>query len=348
MKRGYGHSLVRYMMAAMLVAVAVAGCDVHEFPVVPEQIPFVLRLDSRTQLPIHEEIYFTKQTTHTTAEHDRRYVINAYRSHDGETFSRKADTTIVYTTHMEDDEISIALNLQRGDYYRFMVWSDHVAKGTHRDKYYNTTDFAEITYADRAAYEGCNDFKDAFRGTVQTAVLYEQYPDGDMVEQVVNMELERPLAKFKFIATDVEDFVERELERTATKDEHVPRSVNPDDYRVVFYYTGFMPCSFNMFTNKPNDSWIGVTFDGKMVPIGSDEMELGFDYVLVNGTESKITVVAEVYDKEGELLSRTKTVEVPLVRSKLTVVRGPFLTSMATGNIGIVTEYDGDINIEIV
>lgn len=58
-------------------------------------------------------------------------------------------------------------------------------------------------------------------------------------------------------------------------------------------------------------------------------------------------MAVEVYDKDGELLSSTNTVEVPLVRSKLTIVRGNFLTSKATGSVGINPDYNGDFNIEI-
>ncbi len=346
MKRG--HTIERYLLLAVLLALSLTGCDVHEFPDVPERIRFTLLLDSKTELPIHEEIYHTKEPSPAKGEHDRRYIINAYRSDDGKKFGRDADTTLLLTRRLSDAyAFGIDMELPAG-FYKFIAWSDHVDKGTTSDKYWNTGNFAEITYASREDYEGCNDYKDAFQGTVSTLIHYDQESDGNIVSQVATLELERPLAKFRFIATDLKAFVERELARAEQKDEETSRSVNPEDYRVVFYYTGYMPCSFNMFTNKPNDSWTSVTFDGRMLPLENDEMELGFDYVLVNGKESKISVVAEVYDKEGELLSRTKTVEVPIVRSKLTIVRGQFLTSMATGNIGIDTDYDGDINIEIV
>ncbi len=345
MKRVYG--MMKYLLMLLLVAVGVTSCDVHEFPDTPERVPFTLLLDCKTELPIYQEIYSTKQTANAKAEHDRRYIINVYRSEDSKDFSRQADTTLVVTGRIDEETVSIPLNLPQG-FYKFLVWCDHVDKGTVADKYYNTTNFAEITYADRASYEGSNDYKDAFRGSEQTIIHYDQYDDGNIISQVVTMELDRPLAKFKFIATDLEEFVQRERTRLAAKGEKDTMSINPDDYRVVAYYNGFMPCSFNMFTNKPNDSWNGMAFDGKMRSLANGEMELCFDYVMVNGTESKVNVVVEVYYKDGELLSRTRAVDVPLVRSKLTIVRGLFLTSMATGNVGIVTDYDGDINIEIV
>ena len=58
----------------------------------------------------------------------------------------------------------------------------------------------------------------------------------------------------------------------------------------MFRYQGFMPCSFNMFTNKPADSWTGVAFDSTMQRLSDTEVELGFDYVFVNGGESTVPV----------------------------------------------------------
>ncbi len=335
------------MLAFLPLAFGITSCDVHEFPEIPERVPFTLHLNCKSQLPIHKEINYTTRSDNRTAEHDMRYIINIYRSDDGESFTRQADTTIVYTRHLvEEQNHSIQLNLKQG-FYNFIVWSDHVDKGTIGDKYYNTSNFAEITYSDREKYEGCNDFQDAFRGSVQTAVVYDKCSDGGIVQQEAIVQLERPLAKFKFISTDLEELVGQMLESAASKGKTVSRTINPEDYRIVFRYTGFMPCSFNMFTNKPNDSWTGVSFNGRMTPLDENEMELGFDYVFVNGTEAKTNVAVEVYDKDGELLSSTNAVEVPLVRSKLTIVRGNFLTSKATGSVGISSDYNGDFNIEI-
>ncbi len=341
------NNMIMHLLIFLCLAYGLASCDVHEFPNIPERVPFTLHLNCKTQLPIHEEINYTTRSADATAEHDMRYIINVYKSEDGENFTRQADTTIVYTRHLDEEQgHSIQLNLSQG-FYNFIVWSDHVDKGTNGDKYYNTSNPAEITYPDPENYEGNNNFQDAFHGTVQATVLYDQYSDGGVVKQEAVIQLERPLARFKFISTDLKEFIGQVLESAASKGKTTSLTINPDDYRVVFRYTGFMPCSFNMFTNKPNDSWTGVSFEGNMIPLDENEIELGFDYVFVNGTESKTNVAVEVYDKDGELLSCTNTVEVPLVRSKLTIVRGNFLTSKATGSVGINSDYNGDFNIEI-
>ena len=55
----------------------------------------------------------------------------------------------------------------------------------------------------------------------------------------------------------------------------------------------------------------------------------------------------EVYDAEGKLLSSSRPVDVPLMRSKLTTVVGNFLTSDASGGVFVSPGYNGDHNIVV-
>ncbi len=338
------NDIIRYMLTVLCSVFGLVSCDVHEFPDVPEvppvytgKLPLTLHLDCNTELPIYQEIDYAVRSTDATAEHDMRYIVNVYRSGNGREFSRVADTTIVFTKPLsEERNHSLQLDLEQG-LYNFIVWSDHVDKGTECDKYYNTADFAEIIYADRKNYEGCNDFRDAFQGSEQDSIVYETDVNGNMLGQGVKIQMERPFAKFKLIATDFPEFVAQ-----------TARSVHPEDYRVMFRYTGYMTCSYNMFTGRPADAWTGMAFEGKLTPVEGEEMELGFDYVFVNGAESRISVAVEVYDKNGRQVSRSNTIDVPIVRSKLTVVRGKFLTyKAATGGMGINPDYEDDYNIVI-
>ncbi len=101
-----------------------------------------------------------------------------------------------------------------------------------------------------------------------------------------------------------------------------------------------------MFTNRPADAWTGLTFEGRMIQLDKDNAELGFDYVFVNGHESSVTVSVEIYDRDGTLLSRSQPVSVPLVRNKVTIVRGKFLTVKAEGGVSIDADFDGEYNYE--
>ena len=102
-----------------------------------------------------------------------------------------------------------------------------------------------------------------------------------------------------------------------------------------------------MFINRPADSWTGVIYDSTIRAVNDDEAEVAFDYVFVNGSETAVTVAMEVYDLDDNLLARIPAFDVPLKRSKLTIVKGDFLTTRAGGEIGISPDFEGDFNIEI-
>ena len=50
---------------------------------------------------------------------------------------------------------------------------------------------------------------------------------------------------------------------------------------------------------------------------------------------------------DGELIGSTSTINVPTMRGRNTIVRGRFLTSQATGGVGIDPGFDGEYNIEL-
>ena len=108
-----------------------------------------------------------------------------------------------------------------------------------------------------------------------------------------------------------------------------------------------MPHQFNMFTNRPSDSKTGVTYGSSIEALGEEEALLGFDYVFVNGNESSVQVALHVEDNEGNKVADIGTIDIPLVRGKITEVRGAFLTSRAGGGIGIDAGFDGEYNIFI-
>lgn len=351
-------SIILVLFAAL--SMMVTSCDVHEFPELPEEpgkVTFTLKLDFDTEMPLYKEVVHTKSRSANSADaYDVRHIVSVHRLQPGGGYDRTADTLIVFTC---DDVVNLncsrELALREGE-YNFFVWTDFVDERSQTDKYYTTSDFAEIILHDRKNHTGSCDFRDAFRGTTQATVTVRKDEQTEATNEAT-VTMKRPLAKFKFISTDYEVFVENALKAealkngtsaaSATGDSTESRGIDPDDYRVVFRYTGFMPCSYNMFTDKPADSWTGVSFESALTPADNGEVELGFDYVFVNGAEAGVSVMAEVYHKDGELVASSPSIDVPLKRGRLTIVRGSFLTSVAQGGVGIVPDFDGEYNIEI-
>lgn len=163
--------------------------------------------------------------------------------------------------------------------------------------------------------------------------------------------MERPLAKYEFVSNDLQEFIEMQAQLAAAKNNSGSLSqsaeVDLSDFKVVFSYFGYMPDTYSMFTDKPVDSATGVTFESRIIQTGDNEASLGFDYIFVNGQQTATTVQIAIYDSEGNQLSLTDPVEVPLARSCHSIMHGQFLLSNASGGIGIDPGFDGDHNIVI-
>lgn len=346
-----------------IIVLWLTACDVHEFPEEENRlVPFLLHLDFNSEMPLYKEITCTRSNAENAQvePHDVRYTIKAYRTDNVATESRTADTTFVITqSNIYQLDYTARIELPEGA-YRFRVWADYIDAGSKEDKFYDTYDFEKIKLRDRYNHPGSNDFRDAFRGETSAVVINKEYYTSNTANEIANeatVDMRRPMGKFQIISTDVEVFLTRVEEalkesgvitRGETAIDRRLESVRWNDYRIVIHYKSFMPFEYNMFTDKPADSWERVSFESTMHPLNSQEIEMGFDYIFVNGSETLMAIVVEVYDRNNILISSSPTIEIPIVRSKLTVVRGEFLTAIANGGVCIQPGYEGDdYNIEI-
>ena len=339
-----------------LLPLLLGSCDVHEWPEAAERVSFYLRLRYETEMTEWEHRYDGKAVTevglgrsydNALARGEVRTTVRAYPVQEKLRSAQTHTDEANFTRDMADGyDCGLLLSLSPAD-YTISVWSG-LAESGNAVSCYNAADFAEITL--QGSHEGNNLYRDAFRGSGRVSLVadvWEQVPD------TLEVTMQRPLAKFEFITNDVRDFIEKETTRVATKggstkstaDGEADTRVSLDDYRVVFYYVGFMPCAYSLFTDKPVDSATGVLFESTLNRLSEEEASLGFDYVLVNGTESAVTVQIGIYDNEETLLSLTDPITVPLKRNRHTVLRGMFLMSEASGGVTINPGYEGDHNI---
>ena len=360
---------MRYILACVMSLFVAAGCDVHEFPEYNgDPVPFTLHINFDTEMPLYKEVIYTRDGETTKAPHeahDIRYLIGAYRVNNAREENRVADTVLMFTRPDNTDlNHTVRFELPEG-LYDFRVWCDYVDAGRTADKYYNTSDFTEIILLNRNNHKGSNDYRDAFRGTVRGEIVDPQFYRGPVASTFKNeatVEMRRPMGKYRFISTDVELFLDRlvlELKEAGKLNtpagqpepslEELKERIDIGDFKVVLRYNLFMPCSYNMFTDKPADSWTGMSFTSPMYRLSKTEMLLGYDYIFVNGTETTLSISVEVYDKDDTLMSKSNPVNVPVKRSMLTDVRGEFLTSKATGGVAINPGFDGDdYNVPVV
>lgn len=363
---------VRPYALLTLSALLLTGCCIHQEPKPPVEVeppsdtrPFRLSLVFDRDLPLLGEYVYdggnvarsrSRGPEDALLPHDARYTVNAYGISRGGEVVRRPDASFVFTRQSAaglDTVVDIAV--PEGD-YRLIVFVDHVDAGTKADKYYDTSDFEEIILRDRGRHSGSNPWREAFVGYAETSVV-SRAPDGSPSRSPVDgaaVAMRRPMAKYRFISTDLRRFIEQSARSRAGREAAADgkggepsRAPALGDYRVTMHYTRYMPCSFNMFTDRPADSWTGVSYESTIRPVGDDEAEVAFDYVFVNGSETAVTVAMEVHDTDGTLLARIPAFEVPLRRSMETIVRGEFLTTRAGGAIGISPGFDGSFDIEI-
>lgn len=369
--------------SAALVACAllcITSCAVHEWPE-PSPADVIVNLDFDTQLPQYKVL--NEEGTRASRDgrdYDIRYTIAAYRLLQDGSYAEEPFLLKVFSKD-EIDELSASFrfSIDEGS-YRFYVWTDFVLAGTQSDYFYNTTNFRRISL--QGTHEGNNDFRDAFSGSADLKVIRRGSKE---TPSTVTVQMRRPLAKFEFITTDLQEFITKTIEAMIRKEEAEAAAKagetkseggdNPEDitpiesdtktdgdtktgdtktpvvdlekYTVVFFYSGYMPNAYNMMEGKPCDSATGVKFSSAISAIDNHDARLGFDYVFVNGEESSVMVTVALCDEEGTQLSISRQIEVPIKRSMLTTVRGSFLMQNTGGGVAIDPGFEDEFNIYI-
>lgn len=353
-----------HTLIGLIAALALVGCDVHEMPDAPVSTGaknVVLHLNFDTEMPPYKEIIYETggRAPFPDDRMDLRYTVHLYnRAGRTRSIEDRAPDSVIIVTKSGSQNINhnVNMNIPHGD-YSIMVWTDYVESGSVDDHHYDTNFFYGITIQGDT-HSGNDDTRDAFRGFTDEHI--DESHSGH-----ISITMTRPLAKYKFISTDLEEFLSREEasaraeiaargedskgpddESKGEDDTRYPDvNINLDDYHILFRYSGFMPHVYNMFTDKPSDARTGVTFPGHIVKISDTEAELGYDYVFVNGQDALVTVAVEIYNKKNELIGASRPTNVELKRSTLTRVRGEFLTSRSSGGVGIKPDFEDDINI---
>ena len=326
-----------------ILCALVTACDVHEFPEPPVP-PVKLNLNLKFSFGLGMLIDFKTIYVETRAaapEYEARYQLRIHPADEKGGFRMDSCQAYVFSqTELDSLNHRVSLELVPGQ-YRFRAWVDFVAQGTESDHFYDTTDFNAITL--RNPYVGNSDYRDAFRGVIDGEVL----PAEVSQDQELQIQMERPMAKYRFIATDLKEFEEQYLRQAEKEGVSAPPPIDLGQYKVRLFYGGFLPAVFSLSTDEPIDVLTGVSFDGTMRKLTDEEVEMAFDYVLVSKLESGVNVTLTVYDEAGKLIANVPDVAIPLRRGQLTTVRGNFLTAKSAGAVSIDPSFDGEFNVPL-
>ena len=353
------------IVTLVALILTIASCDIHEWPDSKGSVPAILQLKLDMGMLKMEHPYLSKSTSEN--HYQLRHTIRVFPVNEEGEIAKEAAMGIVVTTpwtENSDQKISLQLPTEKS---KIAVWTDVVPVGTKGDHHYNTADFSTITL--NMPYAGNNDTRNALWGVVETSVT--PTIDEDTARQVV-VTMQSPLAKFSFISTDMKEFMAKEFLAAKAKADAEARAksmnasaasdslllkeeqsklskIDISDYRVVFRYASFIPHVFDIFRGKPVDSRDpgAVSFESRVTPLDEQEASLGFDYVLVNGEESSVLVILELYNKEGKLLSASDPMTVPLKRGQHTIIRGKFLSAESSGSVSINPDFAGEFIVPV-
>lgn len=327
-------------ICGLLPVILLGGCGVHELPedggVDPTTVHTkIVLLPGADMTPFDIPEFSTR--TADSREYEVRYIVEVYADD-------KFDQSLQFRRQLiypEGNACEVVLECElHARNYRVMVWRDFVLAGSADDYFYTTADFSAIKL--KGDYIGGTDYKDVFCG--QMSLDLTPYHCQLEAEHCEEMQLERPLAKIELITTDIIKYMNK-LERAKNSKGSPVTTI--EDFTVQVLYTGYFPTGFNVNSNRPNQALTDVKFNSTPVTVSDNEACLAFDYVLVNGEESAVTLEMIIYNEEGQEVNRVTGVEVPVKRNKITTVRDEFLTREFAPGIGIDPGFEGEINVVV-
>lgn len=334
------------ILGGWLSLLSLSGC-VHEFPeeAGPDNAAVKCYIHLRYDLgsmPLLTTVPYNEngaKTRSATSDLDFRYLVRIMD--DDDTGSRTAVSrgvveeicvSVPAPAEGESVDRTFEVSLPAGR-YSVVAWSDFVDAGSTADKYYQTDDMRYITIMTGAdgTHPGATEARQAFRGGATADI-----PAAGQERRVdIYVDMERPMAKFRFIATDVNEFLSR-------------RSRGIDDYYAVVNYPTYMPHVFNARLDRPTDSRQGQSFRSEIVTLSDGVAALGFDYVFVNHNDASVQLSIDIYERAtNRRMSSSNVVTAPLRRNHVTEIRGRFFTTDAQGGVGVNPGFNGEYNVEI-
>lgn len=223
---------------------------------------------------------------------------------------------------------NMGLSLFKGE-YDINLWVDYTTDAT-ADLHYITTEADIIHILQQTDYAADTDTRDAFAKRISLTVN-----EGDNAS--TNVEMHRPLAKYRLVATDVAKYEELRTQRGYPALE---------DLLITVAYEGFLPNAYSISLGKPADSATGYSYSSALSEQQADRMTVGKDYIFVNGTQSSVSVTILLKNSAGKTIGGVRGVKIDYRAGQLTTVSGDFLTAGLGSGVTINTDWSGDYDVE--
>lgn len=324
---------IPYLLLYVTLFHLLAGC-IHEHPDDEGTDPTMLSVEVNLTLNLEWEDYQSRsKAIRSTNSYTRRFIVEVWR--EGQIVQRHEVVPEDFAEGQTEFLLPETLTLHAQE-YSIAVWSDYVEAGSGTDLYYNTNDLRGITIQE--PYIGNTGYRDCHYATAPLDLRPYRNQWNARIQQGVDMV--RPLAKYRIVATDVETYHELQAAGDYPPVEELTATV---------LYEGFLPSSFNVAAGSPNDATTGISYAGSLpaLPDDTGHVQLADDLIWVNGGDTFVTVTVLITDSQGNVVSRVPGVRIDYRRGCLTTVSGRFLTAgITSGSIHIDTDWTDDIIIE--
>lgn len=343
----------KFWSGLLALPLLMAACTLHEEPeltaegelgVDPTEVGVEVNLTLDLNLPEQGNEENSSARVSANTDYLHRFIVEAY-------FNRQPVARQVFVENITDrTHLSLPVSMKlHARSYQLVVWKDYVSAETpEEDLHYNTQSLVPVI-PNRASHTGNTEYKDVFVGT--TSLDLTAYADqwGAVVEQDVT--LQRPVARYELIATDVDKFLQRIADG----------EVNGETFTARIKYSGYLPVGYNALDNVPKHSLMYMQYNTsfELPEEGTDELRVGFDYVFVsNEGSASVPMEIEIVNEENVTVANS-VLNVPLERGKNTVWTGEFLTGddqggqggdepgEDEGGIGIDPDYDNETDLGV-
>lgn len=344
----------KFWSGLLALPLLMAACTLHEEPeltadgelgVDPTEVNVEVNLTLDLNLPEQGNEENSSARVSANTDYLHRFIVEAY-------FNRQPVARQVFVENITDrTHLSLPVSMKlHARSYQLVVWKDYVSAETpQEDLHYNTQSLVPVI-PNRASHTGNTEYKDVFVGT--TSLDLTAYADqwGAVVEQ--DVALQRPVARYELIATDVDKFLQRIADG----------EVSGERFTARIKYSGYLPVGYNVLDDVPKHSLMYMQYNTSFdVPEeGTDELRVGFDYVFVSNEGSASVPMEIEIVNENNVTVANSVLNVPLERGKNTVWTGEFLTGDDQGGqgggdepgededgIGIDPDYDNETDLGV-
>ena len=293
-----------FMLAAMVLGLASCQSEPEGLDVViggEQEVMLNVSLPESTRGASSTGFDFTNFAANS--DYDLRFILEI--AHNGEKI-RKVETT--NTTSM-----TFPVRLAPTREYTFTVWADLVEEGENTDLFYNTADLSKITFN---SWTPNVEARDAY-----TMTMTKTFVAGTDL----SMELTRPFAKVRVVATDIENVRDFEIEPTKA---------------IVKYntelYTSFNAVKGEVITNeatKKSHEFNYADVDNYADVNGQFTVLADYIFVPASGT---VQFSVDVKQGDNTIKKSEFNTAIPVEKNKITSIVGDILTD--GGNVSITVD----------